>query len=177
MVLRITGVQVSPPTICQIIHRNGLTRKKVQEIALQRLSVCRGDFMAEVQWFSPDKFVWVDETGSNKKDQVRRCGYVLRGEYPVYHRFLHHGQRISAIAALSADGVIALELTKGTVDGSKFVDFIRGKLIGEMQPFDGENTRSILVLDNCSVHHVHEVSELLDEAGILHFFLPPYSRF
>ena len=70
-------------SICQIIHRNGLTRKKVQEIALQRLSVCRGDFMAEVQWFSPDKFVWVDETGSNKKDQVRRCGYALRGEYPV----------------------------------------------------------------------------------------------
>ena len=63
------------------------------------------------------------------------------------------------------------------MDGSKFVDFIRGKLIGEMQPFDGENTRSILVLDNWSVHHVQEVSELLDEAGILHFFLPPYSRF
>ena len=84
-------------------------------------------------------------------------------------------QRISASAALFADGVIALELTKGTVDGSKFVDFIRGKLIAEMQPFDGENTGSILVLDNCSVHHVQEVSELLDEAGILHFFLPPYS--
>ena len=44
-----------------------------------------------------------------------------------------------------------------------------------MQPFDGENTWSILVLDNCSVHHVQEVSKLLDEAGILHFFLPPYS--
>ena len=174
-VLRITGVQVSPPTICRIIHRNGLTRKKVQQIALQRSSVYRGDFMADVQWFSPDKFVWVDETGCNKKDQIRRCGYALRGEYPVYHRFLHRGQRISAITALSADGVIALELTKGTVDGSKFVDFIRGKLIAEVQPFDGENTRSILVLDNCSVHHVQEVSELLDEAGILHFFLPPYS--
>ena len=68
MVLRIAGVQVSPPTICRIIHRNGLTRKK---IALQRSSVYRGDFKAEVQWFSPDKFVWVDETGCNKKDQIR----------------------------------------------------------------------------------------------------------
>ena len=55
------------------------------------------------------------------------------------------------------------------MDGSKFVDFIRGKLIAEMQPFDGENTRPILVLDNCSVHHVQAVSELIDEAGILHF--------
>ena len=63
MVLRITGVQVSPPAICQIIHRNGLTRKKVQQIALQILSVYHGDFMAEVQCFSPDKFFWVDETG------------------------------------------------------------------------------------------------------------------
>ena len=131
MVLRITGVQVSSPTICGIIHRKGLTRKKVQQVALQRSSVYRGDFMADVQWFSPDMFVWVNETGCNKKDQIK-CGYTLRGEYPVYHRFLHCGQRISAIAALSADGVIALELTKGTVDGSKFVDFSRGKQNAEL---------------------------------------------
>ncbi len=173
-VLRITDIQVSPSTICRIIHRNGLTRKKVQQVALQRSIVYRGDFMAEVQMYSADKFVWVDETGCDKKDQIRRFGYALRGEYPVYHRFLHRGKRISAIAALSTDGVVALELTKGTVDGSKFVDFIRGKLIAEMLPFDGENIRSILVLDNSSVHHV-QVSELLDQAGILHFFLPPYS--
>ena len=79
---------------------------------------------SEVQWFSPDKFVWVDETGCNKKDQIRRCGYALRGEYPVYHRFLHCGQRISAIIALSADGEIVFELTKGTVDGNNFFIFI-----------------------------------------------------
>ena len=66
-VLRITGVQVSPPTICRIIHRNGLTRKKVQQIALQRSSVYRGDFMAEVQWFSPDKFVWGMKPGATRR--------------------------------------------------------------------------------------------------------------
>ena len=34
---------------------------------------------------------------------------------------------------------------------------------------------SIAVMDNCSIHHVQEVKKLFDDAGILVFFLPPYS--
>ena len=37
------------------------------------------------------------------------------------------------------------------------------------------NPHSILVLDNCSVHHICEVRQLLRQAGILCWFLPPYS--
>ena len=70
---------------------------------------------------------------------MRKLGYALRGERPVYHRWLHCGQRISAIAALATDGVISVELLKGTVDGDNFSDFVQGKLIPEMLPFDGEN--------------------------------------
>lgn len=131
--------------------------------------------MAEVQMFEAEKFVWVDETGCDRRDNVRKLGYALRGERPVYHRWLHRGRRISAIAALATDGVVALELTKGTVDGTKFVDFVQGKLIPEMLPFDGENPRSILVLDNCKIHHVAEVEVVFQQAGILVIFLPPYS--
>ena len=43
-----------------------------------------------------------------------------------------------------------------------------------MQPFDGSNTKSIVIMDNCSIHHVEPVKELLQDAGIL-IFLPPYS--
>ena len=42
-----------------------------------------------------------------------------------------------------------------------------------MHPFPGE--MSILILDNCSIHHVQEVKDLLEAAGILLIFLPPYS--
>ena len=45
-----------------------------------------------------------------------------------------------------------------------------------MQPFDGSNSRSIIVImDNCSIHHVDAIKELLQNAGILLLFLPPYS--
>ncbi len=168
-------IQVSPSTVCRMIHRHGFTRKKIQQVALQRSTEYRGAFMAEAQMFDGDKFVWVDETGSDKRDQVRKLGYALRGERPVYHRLLHRGQRISTIAAVATDGIVSIEVTKGTVDGETFADFVRGKLIPEMLPFDGENPKSIVVLDNCSIHHITEVENLFQMAGILVLFLPPYS--
>ena len=44
----LTKIVVSAPTICRIIRRHGLTRKKIQQIALQRSFQYRGEFMAEV---------------------------------------------------------------------------------------------------------------------------------
>ena len=44
-----------------------------------------------------------------------------------------------------------------------------------MLPYDGENPRSILVMDNCSIHHVQPVLDTLKQMGILVLFLPPYS--
>ena len=44
-----------------------------------------------------------------------------------------------------------------------------------MLPFDGVNHTSIVVMDNCSIHHVAEVKSALDDAGILLMYLPPYS--
>ena len=57
----------------------------------------------------------------------------------------------------------------------KFVDFVRGTLIPNMNAFDGTSSKSVVVMDNCSIHHVPEVIELLEDAGIIVLFLPPYS--
>ena len=169
------GIQVSPSTVCRIIHRNGFTRKKIQQVATQRSTEFRGRFIAEVQHYHQDQFVWVDESGCDRRDQIRKFGYALRGERPVYHRFLHRGQRVSIIAALSTDGMVTYELKKGTVNGEDFLDFVHGSLIPNMLPFDGENPRSIVVMDNCSIHHTQPVLDAFDQAGIVVLFQPPYS--
>ena len=64
------------------------------------------------------------------------------------------------ISNLSLQGLIALELTDGTVYGDVFLDFVRGILIPEMRPFDGSSPMSIAVMDNCSIHHTQEVADL-----------------
>ena len=61
----------------------------------------------------------------------------------------------------------------GSTDSDKFIDFIRGGLIPTMQPFPDKN--SILIMDNCSIHHVAEMKELIEDAGILLIFMSPYS--
>ena len=44
-----------------------------------------------------------------------------------------------------------------------------------MMLFDGVNPRSILIMDNASIHLVYRVQQLVDTAGCLLWFLPAYS--
>ena len=95
-IVMLTSIEVSPATICRIIHRNGFTRKTLHHVALQRSVECRGKFFAEVQFYDVHQFVWVDETGSDRKNRMRKFGYALRGVAPQKYRllfvilFVHH---------------------------------------------------------------------------------------
>ena len=167
------GIKVSLSTICKLLKRFGITRKKIRQVAQQRCYLLQGTFIAHVLNFNVDMFVWLDETGTDKRDQFRKYGYALRGVTPTYHRLLSRGVRINAIACMSVDGMISLELVKGSVNGDIFFDFLRGSLIPNMQHFP--NPHSVLIMDNCSIHHTERVTDLLQQAGIITLYLPPYS--
>ena len=174
-IYKVTGKDVSASTGCGLLARHGLTRKKIQQIAKQRCVEHRASFMARMYSYKHHLLVWVDETGSEHRDYVRQYGYAIRGERAVSHRLLGRGQRVSAIAAISTEGVVTVDLHKGSVDTDVFADFVRGSLIPNMQAFDGEASKSIVIMDNLAVHHVEVIVELFREAGIVVFFLPPYS--
>ena len=93
---------------------------------------------------------------------------------PVSYTLSIRGKHLSAIAALSTCGIEDIELTEGTVDGDLFVHFVEHSLLPILQPFDGKNPRSIVVMDDASVHHVNQVAELIHGAGALLCFLPAY---
>ena len=44
-------------------------------------------------------------------------------------------------------------------------------------PYNGVNPHSdsVVVLDNCSIHHVEEITTIIEDVGALIHFLPPYS--
>lgn len=172
-VYNITRIRVSEATVCRLLQRHGYTRKKIRQIARQRSEALRGIFMASTFHYPREFFVWLDETGSDCRNQIRTFGYSPRGFTPVYHRELIRGRRISSVAAISSQGVLAYDFVTETMNGDRFLDFIRGKLIPCMQPFPAPN--SILVMDNCSIHHIQPVELELDSAGIMVLFLPPYS--
>ena len=130
--------------------------------------------MATVLSFPREMFVFVDKTGSDARNYIRKFGYSLRGLHvrAESHCNLSRGQRISAIAAMDCT---ELKLIEGTVDSDLFFDFIRGYLLPQLQPFDGRNPHSVVILDNCSIHHVESIHEFFEASGVLLLFLPPYS--
>jgi len=56
-----------------------------------------------------------------------------------------------------------------------FDKFIAGVLLPHLQPFNGVNPCSIIVLDNAMIHHAGEMIQDLEQAGLLVYYLPPYS--
>ena len=63
-----------------------------------------------------------------------------------------------------------------SVNGDRFFDFVRSSLIPKMHSFDGISARSIVVKDNCAIHHVQPVLDVLNDAGILLMFTTIQSR-
>ena len=119
--------------------------------------------MAEIEAFDPYMLVFLDETGSDKRNSIHQFGYGLRGITPVTHKLDIYGKRISAIGVMTTRGM-----------GTFFLQFVQTCLLNIIQPFDGNNARFVVVMDNASIHHVDAVVELITAAGALVQFLPPY---
>ena len=60
------------------------------------------------------------------------------------------------------------------MNGDRFAQFVRDCLVPHLLPFNGVNSRSIVIMDNASIRHVDEVTDLLEtQAGAKLCFLPP----
>ena len=119
----------------------------------------------------------MESSACDARNYMRKFGFSLRGMRAECHRILVHGEHISAVAAISSDGLTAVKLKKGTVNADYFVDFLRGSLVPNMLPFDGTNPKSIAIMDNCSIHNVQAVVDIFDAAGIFLLFLPPIADY
>ena len=76
----IFGVLVSISTICKTLKYIGCTRQAMCHVAKQRDDKLRAEFMAEVSIYDPSMFIWIDETGCDKRNTIRKYGYSIRGQ-------------------------------------------------------------------------------------------------
>ena len=170
------GVSVSKATICRTLRYMGCTRQAMHHVAIQQSEVCRGRFMAEISMYDPSMLIWLDETGCDGRNTIRKYGYSPRGMPCSDRRLLVRGVRYSAIPIVSMEGIHDVYITEGTVNGEGFSEFVRNSLLPILLPFNNINPRSVVIMDNASIHHVREVSDLIEtQAGARLHYLPPYS--
>lgn len=66
-------------------------------------------------------------------------------------------------------------LEKGNIDGERFTHFVESCFLPVLNPFNGINPCSVVIMDNASIHHVDTVQNLIEGSGARLIFLPPYS--
>ena len=175
VLLKNTGISVSLTTICRTLKRLGFTRKRLRYIAMQQNEFKRQEFIDEMEYLDANMIVWLDETGSDRRNAHRRFGYHLRGLTPTDFMFTVRGQRYSTIAIMSTDGIEDFDTYSGTINGDCFGDFIDRCLTPILQPFNGSNHHSVVVMDNASIHHTNRVITSIQNTGAIVRFMPPYS--
>ena len=116
----VTGTRIAASTICKALHDQRFSRKRMQLVARQRDESLRAAYAAEMSLCDPEMFVFLDETGSDRRNALRRCGYSWRGKPAISHKLLVRGERISSIACISMKGVLECTMVTGSVDGDTY---------------------------------------------------------
>ena len=85
---------------------------------------------------------------------------------------LVRGERLSVIGIMTINGILDFHVVHGTSDGDSFLE---NYLLPCLMPFNGTNPNSIVILDNCAIHHIEPVTNLINSVGAMIHYLPPYS--
>ena len=137
-VQRLTGFEVSHPTaLCGYLKETNFSRQKMKLVAKQRDEDLRSAYKLDVSIYSPSMLVFIDETGTDKRDYLRRYGYSLRGKTPSSFKMLVRGERISVIGIMTTNGILDFHVVHGTTDGAVFLEFIELCLLPCLMPFNG----------------------------------------
>ena len=99
----------------------------------------------------------------------------LKGVQPRVFKLRVGGKRISAIPVMTTRGIEDVLTTTETTNGEVFEQFICQCVLPIILLFDGNNPRSVVEMDNASIHHLHRVQDIITGVGARLVFLPPYS--
>ena len=104
----------------------------------------------------------------------RRLGHSKRGRIAKTNRyFFHRGRRFSCLGPFALDhGFLSECIIEGAFNSDLFASALVQCVLPFMNPFPGP--RSVLLLDNCSIHHTYAVLQACHYAGVLVRFLEPY---
>lgn len=125
-------VDVSVATISRSLHRWEIKNKSVSSAALERNELLRATWQAEYGDIPAEYCVWLDEASVDNKTFQRQNGWSIVGRAAVCRETFIRGQHYSILPALTADGIIALDIFEGSVNKEKFIQFINEQVVRDL---------------------------------------------
>ena len=173
--LRLTekiGIKVSIPTICRLLQRLELTRKKktlhADEAQTERVQKLRREYWTTIGEVCLKDLVFIDETGVNLA-MTRRYARAKKGERAYSKSPYNRGQNITMIGAISTTGFLAPFTFEGWTDKEAFLTYVTQVLVPELW------VGACVVMDNLPAHKAIKVREAIESVGAKVKFLSPYS--
>jgi transposase len=138
----------------------------------------------------PDMLVFVDETAKDELASRKRRMWTLRGKKAeLAARYAPEKDRYTMMGAADINGFIleACEViqresgdddpdeSRGTIDKSRFIEWVRCYLVPVLGNYARSEPRSIIVMDNATIHMDSEVERLINEAGAVILYTARYS--
>jgi len=147
------GLHVSEATVSRALARSEVSRKVTQRVAAQRNDVRRMEYYMNIDHYTPEQLVYVDESAANERTLDRKYGWAPKGLPAIDFKLLHRSTRWSILPAYTIDGYLPQPLViQGSVTGELFVNWLEDSVLPQCAPYPGP--RSVLVMDNCSTHKV-----------------------
>jgi len=142
--------------------------EKKSRRASERDEAKRATWRERTDGIEPDRFVWVDETGSNL-GLTRTHSRAPRGERAFGDVPQRRGPNRTLITALTLDGFGPGLLLDEAIDRTTFDGYIVHRLAPTLQP------GQIVVVDNLKVHYSDRARAAIEAQGAHLWYLPPYS--
>src|ERR1700677_1974027 len=113
---------------------------------------------------NPDMLMFIDKAARNRHTSGRSKGWSFAGRRCIQRRFFVRGKRFSILPVLTIDGIITHDIISGSVTADRFLQFLQELVIPLTNPYPGP--RSVLILDNCNIHHSEKVQALVEDEAL-----------
>ena len=118
--------------------------------------------------------IYLDESGFDMRDNYKDSGWARLGK-KIYgertgNRFAN--KRQSLLMGKRGKDWLAPFIFEGTCNTELFNEWLKVMLIPELKKY---TTKQVVIMDNASIHKNKKTRQLIEEAGHILLFLPPYS--
>jgi len=93
--------------------------------AIQRSEVKRAEYISDIQELKPEMLVFIDETGSDRRNSIRKYGYGLRGLTLISYRLCLGGEKNLSVGVLTTRGIEDSYIVKGNVNADILCDSLK----------------------------------------------------
>ncbi len=167
-----TGIKVSSSTLCRLLQRLKLTRKKktlhASEAESERVQNLRREYWTSIGEVKLSDLVFIDETGINLA-MTRGYARALSGKRAYSKCPYNRGKNVTLIGAIATSGLLASFTFEGWTNKDAFLTYVKEVLVPQLW------TGACVVMDNLPAHKATEVREAIESVGARVEFLSPYS--